>query len=197
MFDWSGSENVANVQVLWPAPHRFSDGLGVSIGYSQDVVLPLHVTAKDPGKPVRLALALSYAVCKEVCVPLKGEAILRLAPGDNNPAVAMMVAEAEKAVPRVVPWSEMPLHVTVDTGASPPQLSLVTQIAGVDLLLEGPPDVLISQPEQQPPLPPAAVTYHYRAILQPPQDRNLSGIALQVTLVPASGQALESTYTIP
>src|SRR5262245_44570022 len=51
-FDFAGSANVQQVNVLWPAPHRFADGSGQSIGYSGNVVLPLQVQAKDSTKPV-------------------------------------------------------------------------------------------------------------------------------------------------
>ncbi len=45
------SENVAAVEVLWPAPHRFEDAGGVAYGYKDGVVLPVRVTPSDPGKP--------------------------------------------------------------------------------------------------------------------------------------------------
>ncbi|RME94510.1 MAG: cytochrome C biogenesis protein, partial [Alphaproteobacteria bacterium] len=32
-FDWSGSRNVKSATVLWPAPKRFPDPYGASIGY--------------------------------------------------------------------------------------------------------------------------------------------------------------------
>src|SRR5215813_6075025 len=37
IFDFSKSENIKFASVLWPAPHRFSDGGGASIGYKGDV----------------------------------------------------------------------------------------------------------------------------------------------------------------
>src|SRR5262249_47360799 len=44
IFDFSGSENVKSVNVLWPAPEKFPDGAGGhSIGYRDRVVLPVHV----------------------------------------------------------------------------------------------------------------------------------------------------------
>src|SRR5690348_16523091 len=53
-FDFAGSQNVKDVLVAWPAPHRFSDDSGITIGYKDDVIFPLHVVPQDPGKPVRL-----------------------------------------------------------------------------------------------------------------------------------------------
>src|SRR5215218_6741686 len=61
VFDFSGSENVKNVAVLWPAPHRFSDGSGNSIGYERSAILPLHITPQNSTRPVTLRLKLDYA----------------------------------------------------------------------------------------------------------------------------------------
>ena len=46
-FDFSKSDNVEAVTVLWPAPMKFDDGAGgISLGYKQQVVLPLRIVAK-------------------------------------------------------------------------------------------------------------------------------------------------------
>lgn len=81
VFDWSGSENVGGLDVRWPAPERFEDGNGYSIGYVGEVVVPVSVQPVDPQKPVTLVLALEYAVCEKICIPAKGEARLWLEPG--------------------------------------------------------------------------------------------------------------------
>ena len=56
-FDFAASENVKSVTVLFPAPKRFEDGGGTSIGYGDDVIFPLRITARDAGKPVTLRSA--------------------------------------------------------------------------------------------------------------------------------------------
>src|ERR1700754_2564797 len=46
-FDFSKSDNVEAVTVLWPAPMKFDDGAGgQSLGYKKQVVLPLRIVAK-------------------------------------------------------------------------------------------------------------------------------------------------------
>src|ERR1041385_1935054 len=68
VLDFSKSQNVKAVAVLYPPPTRFSDGGGgSSIGYKDGVILPLHVMAQDAGKPVMLNLKLEYAVCEKLC----------------------------------------------------------------------------------------------------------------------------------
>lgn len=76
-FDFSKSDNVEAVTILWPAPDKFDDGAGgQSLGYVAKVVLPLRVVAKDAGKPVTLRAAISYAVCEKLCVPVEATAEL-------------------------------------------------------------------------------------------------------------------------
>src|SRR5262249_40097947 len=51
-FNFTRSENVERVDVSWPAPHSFADGAGQSIGYQNEFILPLHIIAKQPDRPV-------------------------------------------------------------------------------------------------------------------------------------------------
>src|SRR5512134_2478060 len=61
-FDFSKSDNVEAVTVLWPAPGKFDDGAGgTALGYKQQVVLPLRIIAKNADKPVTLRAHVSYA----------------------------------------------------------------------------------------------------------------------------------------
>src|ERR1700712_2158489 len=54
-FDFSKSENIEAVTVLWPAPTKFDDGAGGhSLGYHNEIVLPLRIVAKNTDKPVTL-----------------------------------------------------------------------------------------------------------------------------------------------
>ncbi len=68
-FDWSGSQNLANVVFHWPSPEVFDlNGLR-SIGYHDRLVLPFEVTATDPAQPVTIRLKMDLGVCKDICLP--------------------------------------------------------------------------------------------------------------------------------
>jgi DsbC/DsbD-like thiol-disulfide interchange protein len=70
-FDFSKSENIEAVTVLWPAPTKFDDGAGGhSLGYHNQIVLPLRIVAKNPDKPVTLRAGINYAVCEKLCIPV-------------------------------------------------------------------------------------------------------------------------------
>jgi DsbC/DsbD-like thiol-disulfide interchange protein len=151
--DFSGSENVKSVTVLWPAPERFPDGAGGhSIGYLTHVILPLRVLPKDAASPSSVHLKLAYAICANLCVP--AEADLKLALTGDGAGESALVRE-ELHVPRRValgagkdlvvrsvhrvPGGE---HERVDVEvAAPPG-------APVDLFVEGPtPDWALPLPE--------------------------------------------------
>lgn len=68
-FSWQGSQNVADVQITWPAPEVFFTSGLRTLGYHDQMVLPVEITPKSLGKPVRLKGQLGIGVCREVCVP--------------------------------------------------------------------------------------------------------------------------------
>src|SRR6476660_6276949 len=79
-FDFSKSDNVEAVTVLWPAPMKFDDGGGgISLGYQNQVVLPLRIVPKSTDKPVTLRADINYAVCEKLCIPVDASAELGFA----------------------------------------------------------------------------------------------------------------------
>jgi DsbC/DsbD-like thiol-disulfide interchange protein len=79
-FDFSKSENVEAVTVLWPAPMKFDDGAGgFSLGYHDQVVLPLRIVPKNNDRPVTLRAEINYAVCEKLCIPVEASTELTFA----------------------------------------------------------------------------------------------------------------------
>ncbi len=97
-FDWSGSENLAGVEVLWPAPVVFHTFDILTIGYEERMILPLRIAAEDPSRPVRLSLALFYGLCEDICIPARADLSLEIAPG-AAPASAEALKAALQAAP--------------------------------------------------------------------------------------------------
>src|SRR3954471_24725223 len=74
-FDFSKSDNVDAVTILWPAPMKFDDGAGgTALGYVRQVVLPLRIVAKNTDRPVTLRADINYAVCEKLCIPVEASA---------------------------------------------------------------------------------------------------------------------------
>ncbi|MFZ0421529.1 MAG: protein-disulfide reductase DsbD domain-containing protein [Xanthobacteraceae bacterium] len=153
-FDFSGSENVKAVTVLWPAPARFPDGAGGnSIGYLEHVVLPLRVAPLDATKRTSLKLKLGYDVCGNMCVPVDADLKLPLT-GDG--AEESAIEKAEVRVPRHLALGEgkerglAVLAVHREPGGAHERVVVdVAAPAGaaIDLFVEGP------TPEWSLPLP--------------------------------------------
>jgi DsbC/DsbD-like thiol-disulfide interchange protein len=144
-FDWSGSVNLAAVDVKWPAPERFVDESGSqSIGYHGDIVFPLIVRPADPARPVRLKLKLDFAVCQKLCVPADAELALEIPAGESAPLD--LLDQAERRVPRRASLGENAgglaiTGVKLERGAMPRVLVEGSAPAGsFDLFAEGPDD---------------------------------------------------------
>lgn len=143
-FDFSGSDNVKSVTVLWPAPKRFPDGAGGnSIGYTGAVIFPLQVVPKDAGTPVTLRLKADYGVCQNICIPATGKAQLRLSGGRSVEDAAL--ADAEARVPKKAALGAPgPLSVhSARREASGPRQRVIVDVsapdgADVNLFAEGP-----------------------------------------------------------
>jgi DsbC/DsbD-like thiol-disulfide interchange protein len=145
-FDWSGSTNVAGLDVRWPVPERFVDSSGHSIGYVEEVVLPISVQPLDAAQPVMLMLKLDYAICEKMCIPVKSEARLWLEPGVTNVTSARLEQyEARVPVPAKLGEHKQQLALTdaqVDTTGAKPELALKIHVPGEgkveDVFVEGP-----------------------------------------------------------
>ena len=105
--DWSGSDNLASAEIRWPRPLVFQSFGMRTIGYSDQVVLPVHVVAKDPARPVHLALEADFGVCKEICVIERVSLSAEISPGDSDIGGAQ-IERALRSVP--VPAEEAGLQ---------------------------------------------------------------------------------------
>ncbi len=68
MLDLSGSQNLDAVKIHWPVPVAFDQNGLLTLGYAEQVVLPLELT---PGEDSAMQLdgRFSIGVCNEICIP--------------------------------------------------------------------------------------------------------------------------------
>src|SRR3954467_6239467 len=185
-FDFSKSENIEAGTVLWPAPMKFDDGAGGhSLGYRDQVVLPLRIVAKNADKPVTLRAQINYAVCENICIPVQANAELAFTSvastedsvlfaaldgvpkpanvGDPNPLTIRDVKRGEKS------------RVLVDV--------IGPEAKEVSLFVEGPtPDWSLPVPELVEQGPPGVKRFAF-ALDGVPPGTNPEGAALKLTLV--------------
>ena len=83
--DWTGSENLADAYISWPAPERFSVLGFNTLGYREEVVLPITARLAEVGEAVRLRAVLDYLTCDEVCIPYSTSLALDLPAGPAGP----------------------------------------------------------------------------------------------------------------
>ena len=98
-FDWTGSRNVAEARIVWPRPVVFESFGMRTIGYKDQMVLPIALKAEDPALPIRLRLSLIYGLCEEICIPAQQDFALDIAPGEA-PQGAELIAQALADGPR-------------------------------------------------------------------------------------------------
>ncbi|HEX3710392.1 MAG TPA: protein-disulfide reductase DsbD domain-containing protein [Pseudolabrys sp.] len=139
-FSFPGSDNVASVKVLYPAPHAYSDEAGVIIGYKGGVIFPLRVVARDKSKPVTLHLKAEYAICDKLCVPVEAQAQLTLT-GATAESDALL-ASAEAHVPKEISAAAVGLkaHIASDHKVKPLVFVDLKAPTGkpIEIFVEGP-----------------------------------------------------------
>ncbi|MGD9918188.1 MAG: protein-disulfide reductase DsbD domain-containing protein [Paenirhodobacter sp.] len=97
--DFAGSHNVAGVKVIWPAPVVFDQNGLRTVGYHDEMILPLEITPADPSAPVRLNADLDMGVCHDICVPVQLELDADL-DGPGAPDAEIRAAMAAEPAPR-------------------------------------------------------------------------------------------------
>jgi DsbC/DsbD-like thiol-disulfide interchange protein len=185
-FDFSKSENVEAVTVMWPAPKKLDDGAGgTSLGYTHQVVLPLRIVAKNADKPLTLRAEINYAVCEKLCIPVEASAELAFASVASTEDSALSAALDTVPKPATI-GDPNPLTIRdVRREGKAGVLVDVTAPEGKDLSLfvEGPtPDWALPVPKLLEHSPPGVKRFSFELDGLPP-GANPDGAALKLTLV--------------
>ena len=185
-FDFSKSENIEAVTILWPAPTKFDDGAGGhSLGYKNQIVLPLRIVAKNADKPVTLRAGINYAVCEKLCIPVEANAELAFASVASTEDSALFAAL--DTVPKPASIGD-PNPLTIRDVKRDGKSSVLVDVATPDarevsLFVEGPtPDWALPVPRLLEPSPPGVKRFSFELDGLPPGAKP-EGAALKLTLV--------------
>jgi DsbC/DsbD-like thiol-disulfide interchange protein len=186
-FDFSKSENVEAVTILWPAPTKFDDGAGGhSLGYHDQVVLPLRIVAKNADKPVTLRAAVNYAVCEKLCIPVEADAELPFTSVASTEDSALFAAL--DTVPKPANIGD-PNPLTIRDVEREGKTTVLVDVAApagngeINLFVEGPtPDWSLPVPKLLEHGPPGVKRFSFELDGVPP-GTNPEGAALKLTLV--------------
>jgi DsbC/DsbD-like thiol-disulfide interchange protein len=187
-FDFSKSENIEAVTVLWPAPAKFDDGAGGhSMGYHDQVVLPLRIVPKSADKPVTLRAEINYAVCEKLCIPVEASIELPFSSVASTQDPALFAALDTVPKPASI-GDPNPLTIrdVKREGKSQVQVDVVTpDKRDVNLFVEGPtPDWGLPVPKPLEHSPPGVTRFAFELDGLPP-GASPDGAALKLTLVGA------------
>jgi DsbC/DsbD-like thiol-disulfide interchange protein len=185
-FDFSKSDNVEAVTVLWPAPTKFDDGAGgYSMGYHDQVVLPLRIVARTVDKPVTLRADINYAVCEKICIPVEASVELGINSVASTEDSALF--SALDTVPKpanVGDPNPLTIRDVLREGKSTVLVDVVTPDARkIGLFVEGPtPDWALPVPRPVEHSPPGVKRFSFQLDGVPP-GVSPEGAALKLTLV--------------
>ena len=185
-FDFSKSDNVEAVTVLWPAPTKFDDGAGGhSLGYHDTIVLPLRIVAKNLDKPVTLRADVNYAVCEKICIPVQAAAELPFTSVASTEDSALFAALDTVPKPaNVGDPNPLTIRDVKREGKSTVLVDVVSPDArGLNLFVEGPtPDWGLPVPKLLESSPPGVRRFAFELDGVPP-GVSAEGAALKLTLV--------------
>ncbi len=185
-FDFSKSDNVEAVTVLWPAPMKFDDGAsGISLGYHNQVVLPLRIVAKIADKPVTLRADINYAVCEKICIPVEANAELAFASvASTEDSVLFAALDTVPKPASVGDPNPLTIRDVIREGKSTVLVDVLSPDARtVNLFVEGPtPDWALPVPKLLEHSPPGVKRFAFQLEGVPP-GVNPEGAALKLTLV--------------
>ncbi|MDR9484530.1 MAG: protein-disulfide reductase DsbD family protein [Sediminimonas sp.] len=122
--DLRGAQNLAGVAPVWPTPVVFWQNGMRSIGYKNDLVLPLRVAAQSPGQDITLAGRVTMGVCEDICIPFTVSFDTTLPAGQSRPDPRIIEAlknrplSAEKAGVRDVRCTITPTADGIEIAAA-------------------------------------------------------------------------------
>ena len=186
--NWAGSENLAAAAVSWPAPTRFEVLELQTLGYKDEVVLPVAVSTFEPGKPVNLRAKVPFLTCDDICIPYTAELKLDLPAGaETTSREALLLQKFQSRVPRAagaafdvdkaeVASSGDKRALLISVRAAEPLAKPDVYVEGPDALAFGAPEVRLSDGGRQ-----ALLRVAVTAAKAPGPD--LSGTKVTLTVV--------------
>src|SRR6266702_4484078 len=185
-FDFSKSDNIEAVTVMWPAPLKFDAGAGGgSLGHHDQTVLPLRIVPKNVDKPVTLRAEINYAVCEKLCIPVEASAELGFSSVASTEDANLRAALDTVPKPATI-GDPNPLTIrdVKRDGAKNVVVDVVAPDKGnVNLFVEGPtPDWSLPIPAPAEHSPPGVKRFSFELDGLPPGAKP-DGAALKFTLV--------------
>lgn len=139
-FDFKGSTNIdiKKFNIIWPDPIKEQESVGDELInfsiYKKDVVIPVEMEAIDVNSPTNLIINLSYALCKDVCIPVSQSINLEIPALHNDPESLHLV---QKYLDKKIVISDSNIEETTEPSAKkiPMNLSYILLVAFIGGLI--------------------------------------------------------------
>lgn len=197
-FDWSSAQNVAQTTLLFPAPERFTDEYGQSVGYKHRVVFPIEIELKGAGRPTNLEVDIILGICREVCIPVMERLSLKLPPIFVATETAKIVlGEATASVPAETLDAQRPeIGIEKREGTTPLlTVSVPLDLQIKDVFIEGPNTWFLTLPEKVLGSDSDTVQKWQLPLDGTPVGKEPWGASMRLTMVGTHG-SFEQTFTL-
>jgi DsbC/DsbD-like thiol-disulfide interchange protein len=198
-FDFAGSKNLKQAQVLYPAPHRFADAAGTAIGYDGEVVFPVLLEPERADVPVELHVKASYGLCKDLCIPNEATLRLTLQPNTSAGTEQLLLTHYLDLVPKGAAAGELPAITNLKAELDGPSPKLVIEAEfpagaqGADLFIEAG-ESYVPVPKLEGPLDNGKQRFVV-AFSSPEEAAKIKGQTLHFSLVTDKG-GREASWTV-
>ena len=163
--DWSGSQNIKEIRMNWPAPTRFRV-LGMeTLGYKNEVVFPLKLISSDSKRSILIRAKVNYLTCNKICIPYEANLRLNLLPGPaNSSKEESLINKFQERVPKSPSArNASDTSVLLFGPLGNQSLRVETKILGLpSLIVEGPPRVRFGSPKLIEREPSGKAIFHVR-----------------------------------
>ncbi|WP_293576204.1 protein-disulfide reductase DsbD domain-containing protein [Phaeobacter sp.] len=93
-FEWAGSQNLVDIAMTWPTPDVFLTSGYRTIGYHNQLILPIEITPQQRGSAIQLKGRMELGICKDVCIPSDLQFEAQLNPDSKrHPAIVAALAD--------------------------------------------------------------------------------------------------------
>lgn len=93
------AQNIEGFAMHWPAPIMFLTAGMKTVGYRDEVILPLELALHDDRAPARLRGHLELGICEEICIPVRVSIDADLPAGTGGRDPRIVAALASRPVP--------------------------------------------------------------------------------------------------
>jgi DsbC/DsbD-like thiol-disulfide interchange protein len=199
-FDWSGSKNLKSAEVLYPAPHRFTDASGTAIGYEDEVVFPVRVTPERAGEPIELKVNVDYGLCKTLCIPNQADLSIELPAQAEGEGDDPLLSRFFDLVPKPAGTGELPAlgGIEAKLDGAKPELFIDAKFpdgaTGTDLFIEGSGGAFVPVPKPLGPVQDGRQRFVV-SFASPAEAKAIKGKPLTLTFVSDEG-AREASVTV-